>query len=230
MIIGGLQKTSLIDYPDKVSAIIFTVGCNFRCDFCYNSHLVTEISETEIIPEQDIWDFLEARRKKLDAIVITGGEPTQHADLPAFIKKIKALGYLVKLDTNGTNPNMLKKIIKAHLVNYLAMDIKAPLPKYDKVVNVKVATDNIKKSIKIIMSSGLPYEFRSTLLPALHTPEDLSAMAQLIQGAEQYFLQKFIVADSLNNKEFKKLKSFTNAEMNDLVKSCTTYVKHCATR
>ncbi|HRY62996.1 MAG TPA: anaerobic ribonucleoside-triphosphate reductase activating protein, partial [Patescibacteria group bacterium] len=137
MLIGGLQKTSLLDYPDKVSAIIFTIGCNFRCGFCYNSHLVTEINQADIIPEEVIWQFLGSRRKKLDAVVITGGEPTLQSDLLEFIKKIKSLGYLVKLDTNGTNPSILKKIIKAHLVDYLAMDIKAPLPKYAKVVNVK---------------------------------------------------------------------------------------------
>jgi len=230
MLIGGLQKTSLLDYPDKVSAIIFTIGCNFRCGFCYNSHLVTAVKRAKIITEDEVFKFLKARKKILDAVVLTGGEPTRQKDLPDFIDKVKELGYLVKLDTNGTNPKMLKKLIKNKLVDYLAMDIKGPLPKYAKIANVSVSLLNIKKSIRLIMDSGLPYEFRSTILPALHNRQDLIAMAELISGARKYFLQKFMTGDNLNNREFKKLPSFTNKEMKELAKSCSAEVKLCSVR
>ncbi|HOZ36970.1 MAG TPA: anaerobic ribonucleoside-triphosphate reductase activating protein [bacterium] len=230
MLIGGLQKTSLLDYPDKISAVIFTVGCNFRCGFCYNSDLVTHAKQAKIIPEEEVLAFLSVRKKKLDAVVITGGEPTLQADLLKFIQKIKALGYLVKLDTNGTNPDRLTQLIKRRLIDYLAMDVKASLPNYTKVVNVKVSPADIKKSIKTIMDSGLPYEFRSTLLPALHSREEVLAMSELISGASRYFLQKFFPTDSLNDQNFRSLKSFTDREMAELAKICLVNVKECFVR
>ncbi len=185
---------------------------------------------TKIIPEEEVLKFLASRQKTLDAVVITGGEPTLQADLPAFIQKVKALGYLVKLDTNGTHPDILAVLIDSGLLDYIAMDIKGPLPKYDKIVRVNIATENIQKSIALIMASGLPYEFRSTILPALHSSEDLSAMSQLIAGADRYFLQKFMPTDSLNDPTFGALKSFTDEEMLALAELCARQVKYCAVR
>ncbi len=230
MLIGGLQKISLLDYPDKLSAIIFTAGCNFRCPYCHNPELVTKIVKKDLIPQKEIFDFLNKRKNKLDAVVITGGEPTLHDDLPDFIAKIKKLGYLVKLDSNGTNPKMLTQLIKARLIDYIAMDIKAPLSKYSKTVNIKVDTKKIKESIKVIMNSSLPYEFRSTIMPELHTAEDIKEMAKLVTGADAYYLQKFIPSGNLNNQEFNKLISFTDKEMKELAKSCEPYVKKCQAR
>lgn len=230
MFIGGLQKTSLLDYPGKLSAILFTVGCNFSCDFCYNPELVTKINKKNIISQKEIFIFLNKRKKTLDAVVITGGEPTQHKDLPQFIKKIKDLGLLVKLDTNGTHPKMLKELIYNKLVDYIAMDIKAPLSKYSKVVNSKTKTRKIKKSIKLIMKSKLPYEFRSTILPAIHTQQDLVKMSKLIKDAKEYYLQKFVPTGDLNNQEFNKLKPFTDKQMKELVQICGQYVKRCELR
>lgn len=230
MLIGGLQKTSLIDYPNKISAIVFTAGCNFRCHFCHNPELVIDINKKNLINQQEVFDFLTKRKKTLDAVVITGGEPTQHKDLPEFIKKIKDMGLLVKLDTNGSNPKMLKKLIKHKLIDYIAMDIKAPLPKYAKVVNVKADTNKIKKSIKLIMKSGLPYEFRSTLLPKLHNKEDVIKMAKLIKGAQNYFLQKFIPGKKHNNPEFNKLKPFSDKQMKEMAKACEEFVEKCSIR
>lgn len=166
----------------------------------------------------------------LDAVVITGGEPTRHADLPEFIRKIKEMGFLVKLDTNGTNPSMLKKLIQDKLVDYLAMDIKGPLPKYSKIVNVTVSTKKIRESIKIIMHSNLPYEFRSTILPALHSRSDLEKMAKLIKGAKKYYLQKFQATGDLNNQDFNNYKSFTDQEMHDLCDLAKNYVEKCGVR
>jgi len=224
MLIGGLQKTSLLDYPNKVSSIIFTTGCNFRCGFCYNPELVTQIVKKNLISEQQIFNFLNKRKKILDAVVITGGEPTMHKDLPRFIAAIKEIGFLVKLDTNGTNPLMLKKLIKQGLIDYIAMDIKAPLRKYSKVVNIKIDTKLIKNSIKAIMNSGLGYEFRSTVLPALHTKEDLVAMSKMISGAKRYFLQKFVPSAKMIDPQFRQLRGFSDKEMKQLALACKQHV------
>ncbi|MFH1890678.1 MAG: anaerobic ribonucleoside-triphosphate reductase activating protein [Candidatus Kuenenbacteria bacterium] len=230
MLIGGLQKTSLIDYPDKLAAIIFTAGCNFRCGFCYNPELVTQIDKKSFIPEKYILNFLEKRKKVLDGAVITGGEPTMHKDLPEFICKIKKMGYFVKLDTNGTNPKMLEKLINNKLINYIAMDIKGPLGKYRGIAKAKVNTKNIKESIKLIMKSELNYEFRSTILPALHKKQDLERMAKLIKGAEKYYLQKFRLEKKLNDLTFVKYKSYTDKEMKQLTEICKEHVRECRVR
>ena len=230
MIIAGLQKTSLLDYPKKVSAIIFTQGCNFRCPFCYNPNLVTRINKKDIISQKEIFEFLAKRKKVLDAVVITGGEPTTHNNLSAFIKKIKKLDYLVKLDTNGTNPAMLKKILGSNLIDYIAMDIKAPLRKYAKVVNMKVNIRKISQSIRLIMASNIAYEFRSTILPTLHTKDDIEKMAELIRGAKRYYLQKFQPTGNLNNQQFNAYKGYTDKQMRDLCNLAKKYVKKCGVR
>ena len=230
MLIGGLQKTSLQDYPGKISAIIFSLGCNFRCPFCYNPELVTRINKKNIFKQKEIFNFLNKRKKNIDAVVITGGEPTQHPGLPKFIKKIKDMGYLIKLDTNGSHPKIVKELVDKKLVDYIAMDIKAPLSKYAKVVNQKVKKRHIKKSINIIIKSGLPYEFRSTLLPHLHSQKDLIKMSKLIKGAEKYFLQKFIPSGNLNDQEFNKLKPYSDRKMKQLAGLCGKYVKKCQVR
>lgn len=230
MLIGGLQPTTLLDYPDKIAAIVFTAGCNFRCGFCYNPELVIDIQKDKLLSEEIFFKFLAKKKKVLDAVVVTGGEPTRQQDLPRFIKKIKDLGFLVKLDSNGTNPQMIEKLIKGNLIDYIAMDIKAPLAKYDKVANIKVDQAKIKQSIKAIMTSGLSYEFRSTILPALHSETDIMQMAKLIKGADKYFLQKFRAGKNHNDMSFAHAKSFTDREMNNLAKICREYVKKCSVR
>lgn len=230
MLIGGLQKTSLIDYPGKVAAVIFTAGCNFRCGFCYNRALVTQINLKKMIPLPEILAYLVKRKPVLEAVVITGGEPTLHRDLPALIGQIKKLGYLVKLDTNGTNPAVLQKLIKAKRLDYIAMDIKAPFSKYGSVVAAKVNLNKIKKSIKIIKASGLAYEFRSTVLPRLHSASDLAQMAKMVKGASNYYLQKFRPAQTHNDPSFAAEKSFTDQEMKALAEICRQYVGQCAVR
>ncbi|MFA6551219.1 MAG: anaerobic ribonucleoside-triphosphate reductase activating protein [Patescibacteria group bacterium] len=239
MTIGGLQKLTLIDYPEHLAAIIFTQGCNFRCHFCYNPKLVvpqlvvpsgTQSPGHSLINEDGLFGFLSERQKKLDAVVITGGEPTLHSDLPEFIKKIKRLGYLVKLDTNGTNPEMLKNLLNAQLIDYLAMDLKAPLTKYNLVTGVKAPLNNIAKSIKIIISSGLPYEFRTTIVPEFHQIEDLEKMGEMIKGAAKWYLQKFQSGADLVDEKFKGKKSYKDKEMDDLRKIALKYVKLCGVR
>ncbi len=167
---------------------------------------------------------------KLDGIVITGGEPTIHVDLPEFIQKIKDLGYAVKLDTNGTNPEMIKKLLKAKLVDYLAMDLKAPEDKYELVTGIKMNFQKIKESVKIIRESGLPYEFRTTILPVLLSEKDVKAMGKLLAGADKWYLQKFKSDTELVNPGFKAEEPYSSKDMDDLVTIGKKYVKLCAWR
>lgn len=240
MIIGGLEKLSLLDYPDHLAAIVFTQGCNFRCHFCYNPMLVLPQSGKDVkikkekgfspLSTENLFLFLKERFGRLEGVVITGGEPTIHPDLPDFIKQIKDIGYLVKLDTNGTNPEMLVNLIKAKLIDYIAMDMKAPLDKYSKTVNVELDWDNIKKSVKIIMKSGLPYEFRTTVVPGLLEKEDFHEMGKVIQGAGKWYLQAFKSDTDLVNREYFGKKAYTSKEMEEFAAIGRKYVKICEVR
>lgn len=189
MKIIGLQKLSMVDWDGYMSATIFLNGCNFMCPFCHNSSLVNGTG-TEI-PENEVLDFLKKRINILDSVCISGGEPTLYPDLPEFIKKIKDMGYLVKLDTNGTNPEMVKYLVEQKLVDYIAMDIKNCLEKYTLTIGKHFDLTNIEKSIKYIMSCGIDYEFRTTLVEEFHTKEDIEKISKLIKGAKKYYLQKF---------------------------------------
>jgi pyruvate formate lyase activating enzyme len=237
MIIGGLEKLSLLDYPGQIAAIVFTQGCNFRCHFCYNPMLVLPLSRTNIdqkdsslINKDDLFAFLEDRRGKLDAVVITGGEPTIHQDLPEFIEAIKKLGFLVKLDTNGTNPEMLEKLLDKKLLDYIAMDVKAPFDKYENVVGVKIDLNKIKKSVKIIMESGLPYEFRTTVAPALLEPEDVVNLATELKGATKWYLQKFEANKDLLDSKLVGTKIYSNKEMKQMAEAAASVAGVCLYR
>ncbi len=235
MIIGGLQKFSLLDFPGHLSAIVFTQGCNFRCQFCYNPMLVLPPSarkkkDRSQIREDDLFDFLKKRGGKLDGVVVTGGEPTMHEDLPEFMAKIKKLGYKVKLDTNGTNPNMLKNLIKKNLVDYIAMDIKAPIDKYEKAVKRKIDLEKIKKSIKIVIEAKLPYEFRTTIVPTILTKEDISKMGEMIKGAKFWYLQQFKPDTDLVDKKLMKVIPYKDKELEEMMKIGKKYVKKCLIR
>lgn len=228
MIFGGLEKFTLIDYPGKTASMVYTIGCNFRCPYCHNPELVEESVE-KTFSEDEIFKFLDNRKGLLDGVVITGGEPTIHKDLPAFIKKLKKRGFLVKLDSNGTNPEMLSKLIKAKLVDYIAMDIKSPLAKYSKTVAHPVDTGAIRRSIKLLMKSSIPYEFRTTLVKALVTPEDLEEIGREIKGATRYYLQKFIPIKILN-PQFLRKTTYSDKELKTLQKKLYHYVQYCGIR
>jgi len=200
MKIGALQKFSMIDYQGKLSAIIFTQGCNFRCPYCHNPELVKPELYQQIIPESEVFDFLRKRIGKLDAVVITGGEPTLHLDLHIFVRKIKEMGFQVKLDTNGTNPDMLQHLLEKDLLDYLAMDLKAPLQKYSKVTCSNVDITMISRSIELIKNSGIEYEFRSTLVEDLLSEEEVLDIGQLLGRTTRYFLQNFVPTKTLNDK------------------------------
>jgi anaerobic ribonucleoside-triphosphate reductase activating protein len=192
MKIYGLQKLTLLDYPGKTACTIFTGGCNFRCPFCHNALLVTDIDSSDTYSEEEILNFLEKRKGLLDGVCITGGEPLLNADIAEFIAKIKDLGYKVKLDTNGTFPEKLKVLLEKHLVNYVAMDIKNSKEKYAKTAGIKdINLSDIEKSINILKSSDIDYEFRTTVVKEFHTESDIEKIAEWIKGAKGYFLQNF---------------------------------------
>ncbi len=228
MRIGGLEKSSLLDYPGKISCIVYTVGCNFRCPYCHNPELVDETIDQEISSEH-LLDFLKTRQGLLDGVVITGGEPTMHQDLPELIKSIKDLGFLVKLDSNGTNPAMLEQLIKDRLVDYLAMDIKSPLSKYSQTVARPTDIDAIKRSIELIMSQAVEYEFRTTVIKTMLTPEDFDEIAKLIRGAKRYYLQRFEPIKILN-PQFRQKTTYSDSELESIREKLAKHVECCGVR
>ena len=229
MVIAGLIKTSLLDYPEKIATVVFTQGCNFRCPYCHNPEL-NPVSSAGKISEDDFFNFLKKRKKLVEAVTITGGEPTVHKDLIDFIKKIKKLGYLVKLDSNGSNPEALEKLFNDDLVDYIAMDIKAPLEKYQKVTNSKVDKEKIRRSIEIIIKRAKDYEFRTTLLPKVISQDDFRGMLDDIQGAKRYFLQFFRLSDKILDPDYVKAKPYTTKEMQELLKIAKQVIPSCEIR
>jgi len=186
MQIGGLQKFSLIDYPGLISAVVFTQGCNFRCPYCHNPELVLPELFASTVPEEILFAFLEERIGQLDAVVISGGEPTLQSGLIPFIRKVKALGYKVKLDTNGSNPDVVADCVEEKLLDYVAMDIKAPFEKYEKLTGCSVDLARIKRSIKLITDSGLPFDFRTTFDDSRLRLHDVEAIQDMLQTSNYY--------------------------------------------
>jgi len=228
MIFGGFEKFTLIDYPGKVACMVYTIGCNFRCPYCHNPELVDETVEITYSEEQ-ILDFLDSRTEMLDGVVITGGEPTMQADLLDFIQKVKDRGFLVKLDSNGTHPAMLKEAIDRKLVDYIAMDIKAPLQSYSNTVARPVDTEAIEKSIELLITSPVEYEFRTTVIKALLSPEEIEEIGKEIWGAKKYYLQKFIPTKLLN-PQFRKKTTYSDEEFEKFRTVLLNYVDHCEIR
>jgi len=248
LLLGGLQKTTLIDFPGKVACTVFTVGCNFGCPFCHNRDLVNpnlfRESGLKQLKEAEFFAFLKERKKLLDGVCITGGEPTVQPDLPEFTQKIKKIGYLVKLDTNGSNPQILKKLIDDRLIDYVAMDIKSDFDSYLWTIKLKAQNskrkattqdlkilDKIKESIRLILQSGINYEFRTTVVPTLHTEESLIRLAKQLKTLITnykllitdfvWFLQPFRPQNCLD-KKFLQIKPYSNKEMKKLTQALKT--------
>jgi len=229
MKIASLQKQSLIEYPKKLSAIIFIAGCNLRCQFCYVPHLVLpeKIKEIEPISEEEIFSFLEERKGFLDAVAISGGEPTINPELPEFIKKIKKMGYLVELETNGTNFKMLKDLVDQKLVDYVATDIKHKF-EFEKWYEItggvltKELFENIKKSINFLLEGKVDYEFRTTLIKEFHKKEDIIEICKKIKKAKVYYLQNYEKTESgtVSGKDFTP---FSEEEIREIVKEGRKY-------
>jgi pyruvate formate lyase activating enzyme len=238
MHIGGIEKFSLLDFPGRPAAVIFTQGCNFRCGYCHNPELVYPSLFQPLVTESEVFEFLESRRGKLDGVVITGGEPTIQEDLIPFIKKIREMGFAVKLDTNGMNPRVLAELIApaldgdVPLVDYLAMDIKGPLKKYERVACAVIDPANIKESIRLIMASGIDYEFRTTVVRSQLMPADFPMIGRLIRGARLYALQRFVVPSmyKIANQSFLKEKTYDDKEFDVIRAKMERYVARCVVR
>ena len=210
MRIGGFNKLTTQDFPGNLACIIFTSGCNFDCDYCYNRDLVESIAPE--IDQDEIFSYLEKRKNMLDGVVISGGEPTIWDDLIPFIEKIRKYGFKVKLDTNGYRPEVLKEIIDNKLVDYIAMDIKAIFNEYFKVIKKNIDTDKLLESIELIKKSNIDHEFRTTIIKGMHTIEDLDKMIDLVDG-DSYYLQNFRMEDTV---KAKKMEGFTEEELKDI--------------
>lgn len=212
MTISGLQKHTLIDYPGKVAATIFLSGCNFRCPFCYNPDLVLpqKIKKNKSLKLKEVFSFLEERKGFLDGVVICGGEPTLNDDLLDFCKKIKEFGFSVKLDTNGYRPEIIEELIMRKVIDYAAMDIKAPEKRYEEVVGVKLDTKKIEQSIQLLKKEKVDYEFRTTLVPDLVEKKDILEIASWISPAKRYFLQNFSNRQGTLDESFSDKKPFSD--------------------
>ncbi len=219
-----LEKATLLDYPGRVACILFTYGCNLRCPYCHNPELVTEKLNREILLTQEyIFDFLKKRVGKLDAVVITGGEPLIHEGIFKLLSDIKKMGYLVKLDSNGLLPDRLKKAIDSGNVDYVAMDIKYPLSEYMK--NVPNSSKLIQESVNLIMNSGLDYEFRTTYVKGIHTVDSAEQIAKIVKGAKIYYIQNFRPGKSID-PTLDRTNSFTRKELKEIKKIASKYVKN----
>ena len=227
MLIKGFQKTTLLDFPGKVACTVFTGGCNFRCPFCHNASLVTKLDNAPDISEQEVLSYLSKRKGILDGVCITGGEPLLQTDIIPFLEKIKEIGLLIKLDTNGSKSEVLEKIISNRLVDYIAMDIKNSFDKYAMTCGLDTIPENVDKSIDIIMNSGIPYEFRTTVVKELHESDDIKKIGERIEGANGYFLQGFIDSGDVLGGTFS---AYTSEEMESLLKIAKKYVPNASLR
>jgi pyruvate formate lyase activating enzyme len=226
MLIAGFQKSTLLDYPGKIAALIFTYGCNLRCEYCHNPELVVQpCKKSMIVSEDEIISFLKSRINVLDALVITGGEPTLQPDLIPFIKKVKKLGFLIKLDTNGTNSNIVKDIMDMNIVDYWAMDIKYDKDIYKQELQNKIDYYEIENCIKLIMQEAKDYEFRTTYVKGIHTIDSVKKIAKLIQGSKRYYIQNFRPGKTISsNLSFKN--SYTQEELEQFKKIVKKYVNN----
>ncbi|MEM0448792.1 MAG: anaerobic ribonucleoside-triphosphate reductase activating protein [Methanomassiliicoccales archaeon] len=228
--IAGFNRTSLLDWDGRVAAVLYLPGCNFRCPFCHNRELVLEPEKLEEVPLELVKEFIRENLDFLDGVVVTGGEPTIHKDLTELIRTLRSLGLGVKLDTNGSNPDLLQDLIQAGLLDFVAMDIKAPLDsRYEHLVDVKVDVSKLKRSVDIIMESGVDYEFRTTMVPLLLKPEDYEAMAAYIGTAKKYVLQHFVPRNTID-PNLRILKPLDDSQVKLIVERCKPYVRKIVIR
>lgn len=244
MLIGGLQKLTLIDYPGKLACTVFCMGCNFRCPFCYSSELILpeKMKKQPKISEDYLFDFLKKRKGLLEGVVLCGGEPTVSKDLPDLVKRIKNLGYLVKLDTNGSNPSLLEGLIEKNLIDYVALDVKAPKEKYLKIIGMEAQFSglksnfwkeriikNIEKSINLLKEGKIDYEFRTTVIPTLLEKEDILKIARWIRPDKKYFLQNFRPEKTMDPK-FEKIKPYSEEYLLEIQKAIAPFFDVCQIR
>jgi len=229
--IKKMIETSLIDWEGKIVSTLYLPRCNFRCPFCYNCDLILYPDHFKNIPLEEINKFLLERKEFIDGICMSGGEPTLYADLPSYFKEIKNKGFLIKLDTNGTNPKLLEDLLKFRLIDYIAMDIKSSLDFdcYYKAAGIKdkILLEKVKDSITLIMNSETDYEFRTTVVPVLHTEENIIEIAKYISGAKKYVLQNFSPLERTLNPSFQKIKPYSVEKIQEFVEKVKRYIPNC---
>ena len=227
--IKGVQKTSMIDYPGNIVSTVFLSRCNFRCPFCHNPELVFDEIKDDVDVEEFL-SYLESKKGWLDGICITGGEPTLHSGLKEFMRKVKQLGMKIKLDTNGTAPEIMKELIEENLVDYVAMDIKASLENYDKVVNAAVDKDKIMQSIDLLRLGKVDYEFRTTAVPGLFDDDEAHSIGKMMKGAKRYSLQQFRNSDNVLDKSYQDKEPYLVPELQRFAKIIEAYVENVEIR
>ena len=225
MKIKGFQKTSLIDFKPHIASVIFFGGCSFRCGYCYNPDLVLNPNSMPDIPEQEVLDYIESKKTFIDGVVLLGGEPCIHPEIVDFSRKIKKKGFLIKLYTNGSRPEVLKQLIDNSLIDEIAMDIKAPLDKYSEVTNVEIDSFSILKSIELIMNSHINYSFNTTAIPGLVGKKEIFKIAKSIQGAKKYNIHEFQSNKKLVSGELENLRPFDKQELEELRNIAKEYIK-----
>jgi pyruvate formate lyase activating enzyme len=229
--IGGLQKLTLIDYPQKIACTVFLSGCNLRCPWCYSPELVLpeKIKKHPKIEDKVFLNFLDKRKGKLDGVVVCGGEPTMHPEIFEFIEEIKKRRFLVKIDTNGLNPDVLKNLVAEKLLDYIAMDVKLPLLRYNELSQNKFDPGKIKESVDFIMKCEIDYEFRTTVVPGVHEMEDIRKIGEIINGARKYYLQNFLPEKTLE-ESFLVKKPFLEEDLKEFKKVASFFVEKCEIR
>ena len=227
MQIAGLQKLTLLDFPGRIACTVFLCGCNLRCPFCHNASLVLPRGGTDSMTEDELLAFLQKRRGRLQGVCITGGEPTLYPDLPDLLRRIRLLGYEIKLDTNGSNPSMLRAILAEGLADYVAMDIKNSPGRYTETCGGVDVLDSVRESAALLMAGGTDYEFRTTLSHPLHTVEDMAAIGQWLRGAKRYYLQQFVDSGDLIGTGLSPL---TPEEMEAMREAVLPYIKETTLR
>jgi pyruvate formate lyase activating enzyme len=229
MTIGGIQKSTLIDYPGKIAATVFLAGCNLRCPWCYSAELVLpeKIKNQPKLSEKELFSFLEERKDLLDGIVVCGGEPTVNKDLPLLLGKIKKMGFSVKLDTNGTNPEDLKGLAEKKLIDYVAMDVKLPKERYQKVLETD--PERIDQSISFLKQGKIDYEFRTTIVPQVLEKKDIIEIANWIKGADKYYIQNFKAEKTLD-PAFADRKPYSDEYLKEILESVKPLFKVCHLR
>ncbi len=229
--IKGFIETSLLDWDGKIVSVIFLPGCNFRCPYCQNIGLIDHPEKYRTIPEEKVFDYLQGHKDFIDGVCITGGEPTLHKDrgLTEFIKKVKQKGFLVKLDTNGSDPAYVKELVRDGLLDFVAMDIKAPLEDYNKAANVKVNTEAVKESVQFLLSGKVDYEFRTTVAPTITGIAEIEGISKLIAGAKKYVLQQF-EPENCKDIHLRTLKPFDAETLGKMLEISHIYVKNVLCR
>ncbi len=222
MEIHGLQKLTLLDFPGHTACTVFTGRCNFRCPFCQNASLVLDPGSLAVIPEEDVFAFLEKRHGLLDGVAVTGGEPTLQPDLEDFLRKVKAMGYAAKLDTNGARPAVLRRILEEGLADYVAMDVKSSPAGYGRCAGVSGdVLSPVRESAALLEESGVPHEFRTTAVKPLHTPEDFDAIGRWLRGTEKYFIQSFVDSGDILEEG---MEAFSREELEELLAAVRVWI------